>query len=73
MARAAGQLAAAAARVLPTPDRARYAEEFWCELWEIAQTGGGWRPQLAYAARQVMAAGRLRAGLRIPRRRGAVP
>jgi hypothetical protein len=69
----AGRLAAVAARVLPVRDRVRYAEEFRSELWEIARAGGGRRPQLAYAARQVMAAPRLRAGLRVPRRRGAVP
>ncbi len=60
-------------RLLPVRDRARYAEEFRSELWEIAHAGGGRRAQLAYAARQVMAARQLRAGLRVPRRRGAVP
>jgi hypothetical protein len=73
VARAAGRLATAAARMLPGRDRARYAEEFRSELWEIARASGGRRTQLAYAARQVLAARRLRAGLRVPRRRGAVP
>ncbi len=71
--RVAGRLVAAAARVLPVGDRTRYAEELRSELWEIARAGGGWRPQLGHAARLVIAAPRLRAGLRIPRRRGAVP
>ncbi len=69
---AAGRLVvAAAARLLPTRERARYAEEFRSELWEIAHAGGRRRAQLAYAARQVMSAWRLRAELRVPRRRGA--
>jgi hypothetical protein len=69
----AGRLVTAAARLLPTQERARYAEEFGSELWEIAQVGAGRRAQLAYAARQVLAVTRLRARLRAPRRRGAVP
>jgi DNA-directed RNA polymerase specialized sigma24 family protein len=67
------RLLAAAARLLPGGDRARYAEEFRSELWEIAHAGGGRRAQLAYAARVVMSARRLRADLRVPRRRGAAP
>jgi hypothetical protein len=67
----AGRLAAAAARLLPASERARYAEEFRSELWEIAQADSR-RAQLAYAARQLVAARRLRAGLQVPRRRGAV-
>jgi hypothetical protein len=69
----AGRLVLAATRLLPVQERSRYTEEFESELWEIAQAGGGRRAQLAYAARQVMAARRLRAGLRVMRRRGAVP
>ena len=69
----AGRLLGAAARLLPARERARYAEELQSELWQIARVGGGRRRQLAYAARQVMAAPRLRAGLRVPRRRGAMP
>jgi hypothetical protein len=69
----AGRLVVAATRLLPVRERARYTEEFESELWDIAQAGGGRRAQLAYAARQVMAARRLRTGLRVPRRRGAVP
>jgi hypothetical protein len=70
---AAGRLAAAAARLLPAQERARYAEEFRSELWEIAHAGGRRWAQLAYAARQLVAARRLRAELRVPRRRGAAP
>jgi hypothetical protein len=69
----ARRLLAAAARLLPASDRARYAEEFRSELTEIARSGAGRGPQLAYAARVVMSARRLHADLRAPRRRGAVP
>jgi hypothetical protein len=69
----AGRLLAAATHLLPAADRAQYAEEFRSELWEIAHVGGRRRAQLAYAARQLMAGGRLRAELRVPRRRGATP
>jgi hypothetical protein len=69
----AGLLAAAAARLLPPGERAGYADEFRSELWEIAQASGCRRSQLAYAARQLLAARRLRAELRVPRRRGAAP
>ena len=69
----ARHLVAAAVRLLPAGDRARYAEEFRSELWEIVHAGGRRRAQLAYAARQVMSARRLRAELRVPRRRGAAP
>jgi hypothetical protein len=71
MAPLAGRLLAAAARLLPAGDRARYAEEFRSELAEIARARAGRRPQLAYAARQVMSARRLRTDLRAPRRRRA--
>ena len=69
----AAGLLAAAARLLPAEERVRYAEEYRSELWEIAQVGGRRCAQLAYAARQLLAARRLRAGLRAPQRRGAVP
>jgi hypothetical protein len=70
----AGRLLAIATRLLPVRDRARYADEFRSELWEIAHAGAGRRrAQLAYAARQVMSAWRLRAELRVPRRRRAAP
>jgi hypothetical protein len=70
---AAGRLVAAAARLLPERERAQYTEEFLSELWEIAHVGGRRRAQLAYAARQVSSARRLRAELRVPQRRGAAP
>jgi hypothetical protein len=70
---AARRLGAAAARMLPAGDRARYGEEFRSELAEIALAGGGRWVQLAYAARQLRSAPRLRADLRTPRRRGAAP
>ncbi len=73
MAPLAGRLLAVAARLLPAGDRARYAEEFRSELAEIARAGAGHRRLLAYAARVVLSARRLRADLRVPRRRGAVP
>lgn len=69
----AKRLAGAAARLLPAGDRARFAEEFGSELWEIARAGGRRRRQLMYAARQVGSAWRLRRALRVPRRQGAVP
>jgi len=69
----AGRLLDAAAHLLPAGDRARYAEEFRSELAEIARVTGRRRPQLAYAARQVASAWRLRADLRAPRARKAAP
>lgn len=70
----AGRLLAAATRLLPAGDRARYAEEFRAELWEIAHAGASRRrAQLTYAAQQVMSAWRLSAELRVPRRRRAAP
>lgn len=71
--RTARRLVAAAARMLPAGDRARYAEEFRSELAEIALAGGGRAAQLGYAARQLMSSVRLRADLKAPRRRSAVP
>ncbi len=69
----AGRVLAMAARLLPAADRTRYAAEFRSELWELAQAGAGrWR-QLGYAGRQLLAACELRAALRAPRRRRAVP
>jgi hypothetical protein len=65
-------LLAVATWLLPAKDRARYKEEYQSELWEIAHTGSR-RAQLAYAARQLLSAFRLRRGLRIPPRRGAAP
>ena len=69
----AGHLLAAAARLLPATDRARYAEEYRSELWEIARAGQPRRRQIGYAARQAASSLRLRAELRTPRRRKASP
>lgn len=73
MARAAARLAAAAARLLPPPERARYGEEFRSELWDLAAAGVGRRAQLAHAARVAARAAAMRPALRAPARRGAVP
>ena len=62
----ADRLLAATARLLPAADRARYGEEYRAKLSEIAHTGAGRRSQLAYAARQLTSAWRLRAELRAP-------
>jgi hypothetical protein len=65
------QLVAVAARLLPAAHRARYAEEFQGELWDLAEAGAGrWR-QTASAAHQLTKAGHLRTELKAPRRRGA--
>jgi hypothetical protein len=65
----AAGLLSVAARLLPTADRPRYAEEYACELYELARSGGGrWR-QLRYALSQVRSAPRMRFALRSPRRR----
>jgi len=68
----AGQLAAAAVRLLPAGDRRRYLEEFQSELADLALARGNRRAQLAYAVRLLISAWRLRAELRSPRRRRAV-
>ena len=74
MAPTAGRLVTAAARLLPAREQARYAEEFRSELWEIAHAGGTRRAQLAYAARQVRAAGWLRGAADLTAtRRSAAP
>jgi hypothetical protein len=69
----ASRLLTAAARLLPAADRARYAEEFRSELWELARAGEPRRRQIGYAARQAASSLRLRAELRAPRRRKASP
>jgi hypothetical protein len=61
------------ARLLPEADRARYAEEFRCEVWELAAAGTGRWGQLARAARVLTRARETRAALRAPARRGALP
>lgn len=69
----AATLLATAVRLLPVRERARYAEEFRSELWEIAHADGRRRAQLVYAARQVLSARRLRAELRVPQHHGVAP
>lgn len=71
MAPAAAKLLAAATWPLPTADRARHAEEYLSELWDLAQVGAGRLGQLAYALRQVRSAPRISLALRSPRWRGA--
>lgn len=69
----AASLLAAAVRLLPAADRARYAEEYLSELWDLAQSGARRRRQLGYALRQFRSAPLLGFALRFPRRRGAAP
>lgn len=69
----AARLLAAAARLLPAADRARYAEEYQSELWEIAHAGQPRRRQLHYASRQVVSSLHMRVELLAPRRRKASP
>lgn len=67
----AGQLVAIATRLLPGSDRARYAEEFGGELWDLAEAKvRRWR-QIAYAVRLLARAGHLRLELKAPHRRKA--
>jgi hypothetical protein len=73
MAWSASQLVSVAAQLLPTPDRARYDEEFRGELWDLAEAGAGRRRQIGYAGRQLTRAPRLRMELKNPRQRKASP
>lgn len=59
----------AAARLLPPADRVRYAEEYRCELYELAQ--GSRRAQWAYALRLLVCAVSLRRELRRDAREAA--
>jgi hypothetical protein len=69
---AAGMLAVVAC-LLPPADRARYAEEFTCELQELARSGAGrWR-QVRYARSQLRSAPQMRFALRTPHRRSVAP
>jgi hypothetical protein len=67
----AARLLACAARLLPAADRARHAEEYRSELWELAQAGAGRLGQLGYALRQLRSTPRTGRALRSLRRRGA--
>jgi hypothetical protein len=69
----AGRLVAVAARMLPEADRADYAEEFRGELRDLAQAGASLAGQVAYAARQLRSAPKLRVALRVAARRRAAP
>jgi hypothetical protein len=62
----ARRLVQIATRLLPGRDRARYAEEFRSELWDLA--GAGRRQQILYAARQLLRAAHLRIELKAPHR-----
>ena len=69
----AARLLVGAARLLPAADRARYAEEYRSELWELARAGAGRPGQLGYALRQLHSAPRTGRALRALRRRSAAP
>ncbi len=69
----AASLLAAAASLLPPANRARYAEEYLSELWELAQCGAGRLRQLQYALHQLRGALPTSFALRSPRRRSAAP
>ena len=69
----ATRLLTAAARLLPVGERARYAEEYRSELWELAQAGAGRIRQLCYALRQLRSAPSMGFAVRSPRRRSAAP
>jgi hypothetical protein len=56
-----------------TGDPARYGDEFRSELWELADGGKGPWGQLAYALRQLVAAGALRMEANSPRGRETSP
>jgi hypothetical protein len=70
--RPTGRLADAAVFLLPAADRARYAEEFRSELWDLAEAGAGRVQRARYGFRQLMRAVAMRRTLRSPRRRSAV-
>jgi hypothetical protein len=63
-------LTAAVARLLPKEERSRYAEEWRCELWDLADRPR--RHQAAYALRVLVHAWPTRRAVRQGRRRTAV-
>jgi DNA-binding NarL/FixJ family response regulator len=71
MATPAVGVAAAATRLLPAAERARYGEEYRSELWELAATGAGRRQQIRCAMSQLRCAVPLRFAVLAPRRRKA--
>jgi hypothetical protein len=68
----AAGVAGAAVR-LPARNRARYAEEYRSELFELAAAGEPRRRQVLFALRLLQTAPVLRLELRAPRRRKAGP
>jgi hypothetical protein len=73
VARTAARLVALTARLLPTPYRARYAEEFCNELLELAEARASKWQQIGYAARQLARTGYVCLELKAPFRRKASP
>ncbi|MGO8958693.1 MAG: hypothetical protein ACLQFR_15190 [Streptosporangiaceae bacterium] len=69
----AGRLLTVASRLLPSSERARYAEEYECELWELASAGAGKAEQFRYATRQALRVGHLRGEVLAPRSKSAAP
>lgn len=69
----ATRLLTVAARMLPAAERARYAEEYRSELWELAQADAGCIRQLRYALRQLRSAPSMGFAVRSQRRRSAAP
>lgn len=68
----ARRLVGVASRVVPVWERARYEEEWRCELWELGrQRRGHRRRQIAHALRLLSRAWGVRGGVRAVRRRPA--
>jgi hypothetical protein len=73
VAASAAGLVTAATWLLPAADRARYRDEYWSELWDLARSGDRRLRQLRYALRQLCHAVPMGVALRSPHRRGAAP
>jgi hypothetical protein len=69
----AAWVAGMAARLLPARHRARYAEEYRSELFELAAAREPRRCQVLFAVRLLRTAPTLRLELRAPRQRKAGP
>ena len=67
----ADRLLAAATQLLPAAARARYAEEYRNELWDLANCGAGRLQQVQYATRQLARAMVMRSALVPPHNRKA--
>jgi hypothetical protein len=63
----------AAVRLLPAADRARFAEEYRSELWDLTRPGAGRLRLLGYVMRQLLRILPLCVVLRSPRHRSAAP